>query len=244
MLDIDPPATACRVTNLERDGTTASLQRAVREASSGDRLTVQGTCLGTVHLRKDLEIAGVGAGTSGMPTLDGAGKGAVVTVKPAIAVTLRGLSIQGGGRGVLNRGSLALEEVTVLGNGDDPDGAGVYNAAGGILMLKGASSIRHNTASRAGGGVFNAGLLLVGHESSVSHNVVHDPSKELPDAGAVIDPGVATSPPATEPPSVDAGAGVMNVGVMLGAVCAPAANANVRANSPDDCRSEPPDRSE
>ena len=32
----------------------------------------------------------------------------------------------------------------------------------------------------------------------------------------------------------------MNLGIMFGAVCAPAEAANIRANSPDDCRSATP----
>lgn len=237
MLDLEPPPTACRVTNADADETTTSLQRAVLVASAGDRLTLQGTCLGTVHIRKDLEISGTRTQTSGTPTLDGAGKRAVVTVRPGATVTLRDVSIQGGRRGVLNRGSLVLHDVLVLGNGADLDGAGVYNAAGGTLTLHGSSSIRHNTGSRAGGGVLNAGTLVLSESSSIAHNVVRDAGVEAPGAVTGIDPTTAASPPPSVSPSGGAGGGVMNLGVMLGAVCGPAEGANIRANSPDDCGS-------
>ena len=197
MLDVQPPPTACRVTNVDADDTTTSLQRAVGEASPGDRLTLQGTCLGTVHVRKDLELSGVRTETSGTPTLDGAGRDAVVTVKPGVTVTLRGVSIQGGGRGILNRGNLALHDVVVLRNGADLDGAGVYNAAGGTLTLHASSSIRHNTTSGVGGGVLNAGTLVLSDSSSIVHNVARDASVEAPSAGTGIDP----SQPLAHPPA-------------------------------------------
>jgi hypothetical protein len=236
MLDLEPPATACRVTNVDRDDVSTSLQRAVRQASSGDRLSVRGTCLGSVQLRKDLEIAGERTESSGLPTLDGIGSPAVVTVKPGIAVTLRDLSIQGGQRGVLNRGSLRLRDATVLGNGARLEGGGAYNAAGGILVLEGSSSIRHNTARGAGGGVLNAGLLVLRDSSSIAHNVVRAGSIR---AAGDIELPVATRPMAGEPRSGGGGGGVMNLGLMLGAVCAPADEASIRTNSPDDCRSAP-----
>ena len=143
--------------------------------------------------------------------------------------------IQGGRRGIVNRGNLALRDVVVLGNGADVEGAGVYNDAGATLVLHGSSSIRHNTASGAGGGVLNAGTLVLSDSSSIMHNVVRDASVDARGAGTGTEPSAAPSPLASESPSGGAGGGVMNLGIMLGAVCGPAADANIRANSPDDC---------
>ncbi len=48
--------TACRVTNVDKGISRNSLQRAVWAADAGDRLLVQGTCVGTTVIRKELTI--------------------------------------------------------------------------------------------------------------------------------------------------------------------------------------------
>ena len=157
---------------------------------------MQGTCLGTVHVRKDLELSGV-APRPRERRRSSALAGAVVAVKPGVTVTLRGVGNQGGGRGILNRGNLALRDVVVLRNGADLDGAGIYNAAGGILTLYASSSIHHNTTTGAGGGVLNAGTLVLSDSSSIVHNVARDATVEAPSAGTGIDP----SQPLAHPPA-------------------------------------------
>lgn len=240
MLDLEPPPTACRVTDVDQDETTTRLQRAVRRAAAGDRLTIQGTCLGAISVRKPLELVGIGSETSGTPTLDGIGRGPVVTVKTGVTVTIRGLAIQGGERGILNRGDLTLHDVVVHRNGPALDGAGVYNAKGGTLSVLGVSSIRDNIASGAAAGVLNAGVLVLGDSSSILRNVVDGESYGADDVEDGADPPPASSPSLDGNPPGGAGGGVMDLGIMLGAVCAPAVHANVRGNSPDDCRSAAP----
>jgi hypothetical protein len=230
------------VTSKHSGETKASIEQAVLAAPAGDRLTVRGTCLGSIHVGKDLELRGIRTEGSGVPTLDGAGQGAVVRVKPGVTVTLRGVSIQGGDRGILNRGRLALHDVIVHGNHADLAGAGAYNAAGGTLTLHGSTSIRRNTASGGGGGVLNAGTLVLSDSSSITGNVANAGSAQALGVGDGIDEATASSPSATvgplasASPSFGSGGGVMNIGIMLGAVCAPAEDANIRANHPDDCR--------
>ncbi len=60
MLDLEPPATACRVTNDRSGDAAASLQRAARRAARGDRLRLQGTCIGSARIRRDVVINGIG----------------------------------------------------------------------------------------------------------------------------------------------------------------------------------------
>ena len=51
--------TACRVKNLDTGVTKASLQKAVKAAKGGHRLTVKCTCKGTTTMGKNLSITGV-----------------------------------------------------------------------------------------------------------------------------------------------------------------------------------------
>ncbi|MFO7532539.1 MAG: hypothetical protein R6W93_08755, partial [Candidatus Limnocylindrales bacterium] len=213
MLDPEPPPTACRVHNVESGVTGASFKRAVRAASAHDRLTIQGTCVGTTLIGRDLTITGVRTETSGLPTLDGIGTGPVLTVNPGRSVTLRNLTIQGGARGIHNHGDLTLHDVIVRGN-TAAVGAGIYNAAGSTLTLNGTTSIRDNEATALGGGVINAGLLVLNDSSSITRNTA---------------------------PGVGGGIYLFDAGTVDGVGCAPEEDANVRGNTPDDCFWSAPD---
>jgi peptidoglycan/xylan/chitin deacetylase (PgdA/CDA1 family) len=207
MLDLAPPPTACRVHNVDSGITEPSLKRAVRAASAGDRLTVRGTCVGTTRIGRDLTISGVRIEASGPPTLDGIGTGPVLTVKPGSTVTIDQLTIQGGARGIHNHGDLTLHDVIVRGN-TAAVGAGIYNAAGSTLTLNGTTSIRDNAATALGGGVINAGLVVMNDSSAITRNAA---------------------------PGVGGGIYLFDSGTVDGAVCAPEEDANVNANTPDDC---------
>jgi peptidoglycan-N-acetylglucosamine deacetylase len=207
MLDLEPPPTACRVHNEATGVTEPSLKRAVRAASTGDHLTIRGTCVGSARIGRDLTITGVRTETSGPPTLDAIGRGPVLAVRPGRSVTLRNLSVQGGERGIHNQGDLTLDDVIVRGN-TAAVGAGVYNAAGSTLTLNGTTSIRDNTATTLGGGVINAGLLVLNDSSSITRNTAA---------------------------SVGGGIYLFDSGAVDGVGCAPEGDANVRANTPDDC---------
>ncbi len=147
-------------------------------------------------------------------------------------------SIWGGERGILNRGTLTLEGVIVQGNTGEQTGGGVYNADGATLLLTGSSAIRKNAASLAGGGVLNAGTLELRDASSITHNLVRDESLETAEVEAGIeDPLDISPPPLDDDPPAGSGGGVMDLGVLVGAVCAPEPGANIHGNSPDDCAS-------
>jgi peptidoglycan/xylan/chitin deacetylase (PgdA/CDA1 family) len=237
MLDLEPPPIACRVTNDRTGDTAESLQQAARRAAPGGRLTLQGTCLGGAHIRKDLEISGIRTDASGTPTLDGTGRGTVVTVKTGVDVILRDLTIRAGGRGILNYGHLTLDGVIVQGNAGERIGAGVYNADGATLLLQGSSAIRRNTASQAGGGVLNAGTLVMADSASVTRNVVRDEGRETQDIERGTDPFDVSNPLLDGYPAGGTGGGIVDLGTIVGVVCAPAVDANIRGNSPDDCSS-------
>ncbi len=70
--------TSCRVYNVDKEIGRNTLQRAVWDADSGDRLILSGTCVGTTIVRKDLEIGWVETSTKPI------GSGKAVVVKPGI----------------------------------------------------------------------------------------------------------------------------------------------------------------
>jgi predicted outer membrane repeat protein len=166
--------TACRVKNLDTGITKASLQKAHDAARAGHRLTVRGTCAGITTIRKNLAITGIRTATSGRPILDGKLNGTVVTLRPDVVVTMRGLTIRSGatpdfGGGIVNRGTLVLRDVIVRGN-TAGGGAGVFNDDLAILTLNGSSSISGNTTGWAGGGVYNFGVLRLNSRSAIRGN--------------------------------------------------------------------------
>lgn len=235
LLDLEPPSTACRVTN-ERSGDVAtSPQRAARRVDAGDRLTLQGTCLGSALIRKDLEVTGIGDETTGAPTLDGVGRGTVVTVKAGVTVTLREFTVRAGVRGIENHGDLTLDGVVVESNRGAQVGAGVHNAAGATLLLTGSSAIRRNTASLAGGGVLNAGTLELRGASTIARNVVRDEGRGTDEVDGVTDVLDRAHPLLGGSPVDGIGGGLTDLGTLVGVVCAPELGANVRNNRPDDC---------
>lgn len=167
-------ASECLVTNVDTGQTFTALQPAVDAASTGVRLTVQGTCEGGVVIVKNLVIEGMRTQTAGRPTLSGAGKTRVVNIKTDVRVKLRSLVIRDGkaryGAGARNMGTLNLRDVTVRGN-RARFGGGVSNE--GTLLLNGASSIRGNWARMTGGGVANDGTVVMNSSSSISGNTTY-----------------------------------------------------------------------
>lgn len=256
-----PPPTACRVRNVDSGVVRGSLQRAVRAASAGDRLTVRGTCKGTTTIPKDVRIRGTRNATSGPPTLDGRAGGSVVTVASNAAVTIRSLKVTGGedpsGGGIDNRGSLTLGDVIVGANAAE-NGGGVLNRAGASLLLRGGSSVRRNIASARGGGVLNrvgATVRLKGSSAIRLNTASQDGGGVLNAGSAVLILAGSSSIRANRAAGSGGGAhtggtlvlrdsaviagneafaggGIfLAQGELVGVVC----GGNVLSNSPDDC---------
>ncbi len=158
----DPPA--CHVRNVTRDTSGGTLRGMTRAAHAGDRLWVQGTCVGGVVIGKDLAIAGRGDGA----TVTGLGRYRVLRIREGANVRLRHLAIthgvgwhdgtRGGGGGLYNDGTVTLVDVVVSGAtaGEDPGGA-ITNV--GTMTVR-DSVVRHGHADW-GGGIGNRGTLTV-----------------------------------------------------------------------------------
>lgn len=118
-------------------------------------------------ITRSLTITGPAAGV----TVSGQDTGRVFRVNAGIAVTFNGLTITNGGNtdrggGVLNLGTLRMNNCTVSGNRAD-DGGGIFNDAGASLRLT-ACTVSGNATTYAygkGGGVHNAGNLRVENSS-------------------------------------------------------------------------------
>src|SRR5437773_8027331 len=86
------------VVNNRRSGVSlgTNLQRALDRSAKGSVLMISGTCTGTFTIATDVTLRGKPAVGHPSPTLDGGGKGTVLTIVHAANVTLMGLRIQGG----------------------------------------------------------------------------------------------------------------------------------------------------
>lgn len=103
------------------------------------------------------------------PVLDGGGAGTVVTIDTGVTATLRRLAISNGrgaqGGGVLNRGTLTLDDVAVTDNtaaAEVPQGGGIANLGGAVTLSASTVARNHLVATGApnplaGAGIFSSG---------------------------------------------------------------------------------------
>ncbi len=164
-------------------GLTGDLRYSIINAQSGDRIVFSIT--GTINLSGSLPPLTQSITIQGMDGLIVSGEeGSVFFVNSGAHVVISNLTITGGmgnGGGVLNKGTLMLNNVTISGNtaGDPTNGggtgAGIWNDPNGDLTLNN-STISDNTAlgnssynPSRGGGIANYGTLTL-NNSTVSGN--------------------------------------------------------------------------
>lgn len=185
--DCSTPQTACRTIGHAIALTAAGGSIMVAAATYSENLNIT-----------SLTIVGAGATTT---TVDGGGGGTVVTTNNT--VTLSGLTIQNGGRGlyaggVQNNGTLTINDSAIIGNSAGSDikgnswGGGIYNSS--TLMINN-SVISGNAANEgtvcekecsgfaAGGGIYNAGNLTI-NNTTFSGNSANSHSQ--PSGGGAI----------------------------------------------------------
>jgi uncharacterized repeat protein (TIGR01451 family) len=166
------PTTACATINgaLNKPGFVA-----------GDTILVAtGTYTSTgsevVLLDEDVTLSGGWDVTfttqSGASTIDGQGARRGITVDGGWAAIIEWFSIQGGynwwaGGGILNRGTLILNNSTVCGNTAGDHGGGIANSNGTLIMNN--STVTGKTSLWAGGGISSYGTLIL-NNSTVSDN--------------------------------------------------------------------------
>jgi len=187
-----PARTVRAATSVCVDPTSFSCYNTIGEAvgvvSDGDTIFVHaGT--GTYHEHDITIVTSIAIIGSGAPILDAGGLGRGFIIQQGAAVTISGLTVQGGsggginnvsgdlslvgclirnnrGGGILNDGTLALSSTTISGNTTTSAGGGVFNQLGTMTMDN--SAIQNNTAYE-GGGVYNLATMTMTN-SSVNYN--------------------------------------------------------------------------
>ena len=155
-------------------GAGLNLQTAIDAANPGAVLQIQGACVGTFTIGKNLALTGKSSARFKMARLDGNDQGSVVTIT-AGTVSIKNLKITGGnvtnltGGGITNFGVLTLSgATTITGNHSGLDGAGgIVNF--GTATMNGSTSVTANP----GGGVTNyntAAVFVMNGSSSVTNN--------------------------------------------------------------------------
>ena len=169
----------------EGSGLAGDLRFCLTHAGTAD--VIGFSVVGIIELTAAMPVVTLGVTIQGpganLLTVQGAG-GSVIVVDSGANVTVAGLAITGGvgnGGGILNLGTLTLNNATVHGNtaGDPTNGggtgAGIWNGVGATLTLNG-STVSGNSAignlsysPSRGGGIANYGTMTL-INSTVSGN--------------------------------------------------------------------------
>lgn len=181
-------AAGCSVKNTRTGATVRSLKTAIKNATKGDKLVVSGTCVGPFTIAKKLTITGKGLSS----VLKGGASGPVVAVTKGTTAVLSNLLVNGGkgapcaewadficGGGILNRGKLTIDKVTVSDNNLQSTASrpsvfagGIYNTYSGTMTIT-RSFIHDNDVSATGwaqgAGIGNEGTMLI-RSSTISGN--------------------------------------------------------------------------
>ena len=150
-------ASTCQATDTTA-GTApqSSLQMVLDAAQNGDRIEVQGYCIGTFVVTKSVFLIGEPSQAEPNPTLDGSLSGTVLTVQGAkgaqVNVTIRDLTIRNG------QGSL--------------NGGGIHSVRAD-LVLAGSTAIVSNKAQYGGGVFFTLGRLILADSATIGDNELY-----------------------------------------------------------------------
>jgi len=136
------------------------------------------------NLTANITINGFGAG---LLTVNGHGHGTVFSVNSGVTAQIQNLAITGGiaasGGGIANHGTLTLANSTISGNSASDAGGGIFNDRNHTLTITN-STVSGNFASYLGGGINNDGLLTITN-STVSAN-------SCPNGGGILNNATVT----------------------------------------------------
>jgi CSLREA domain-containing protein len=164
-----------------------SLRDAIGEASDGDVIdfAVSGTITLTIddlHVDKALTFNGPG---SDRLTISADGLSSVFTIGSAKDVTLEGLALTKGHRGIYNHlGNVTVSNCAIHDNIGSGNGGGIYNDANLVLT----NSTLSGNHARAGGGIYNDYGVIAITNSTVSGNWT-DPDEH---GGGIYNAGTLT----------------------------------------------------
>ncbi|MDJ0959802.1 MAG: carbohydrate binding domain-containing protein [Acidimicrobiia bacterium] len=186
-----PPPTELTVTNLDDSG-PGSLREALSLIAEDGTITFDPSLAGgtltltTGQLTIDRSVT-VDASAAAPVTISAGGASRVLQVNAGTTVALSDLVIRDGvaapqGGGILNYGSLSLDQVVVTNNTEnsagtsfDLGGGGIYNGDGATLNLTDSTVSDNATVAQPGGGVygfFNSTITVT--NSTISGNVGGD----------------------------------------------------------------------
>jgi hypothetical protein len=158
------------------DSGPGSLRQAIADAASGDCITFSSqihgqaiTLLSSLTISKDLTITGPGASQL---AVHGAGVVGLIAVRGGAVVTVSGLTIRDGVRGIDNQGgNLTIIDCVITGNSAGPpwDGAGIYNKDGS-LTLRDSQVTGNSVVYASGGGIANSNATLTIDGSLINNN--------------------------------------------------------------------------
>jgi hypothetical protein len=163
-------------------------------------------CGGPITVVTDAELVidrSVVLDGEGNLTVDGDRNHLLFSVTPGVTAELRGFTVTRGVGGIVNRGTLVVNNTTVSGSsGAGTNGGGMTNV--GTLTVT-DSTISNNTATQSGGGILNAGTLTLTN-STVSGNTAGASG-----GGGIFNSGTATLTNSTvSGNSADLGGGILN----------------------------------
>ena len=186
-----PPPTELTVTTADDSG-DGSLRAAMGTIADGGTITIDPALAGsTVALSQQLTAARsmtIDASAAPGLVLSGSNVDRVLFVESGADVTVRGVTIRDGaagpqGGGILNNGSLTLEQVTVTDNtvttAGPPNfafgGGGIYNGEGATMVLRDSTVSDNTSPNHPGAGVFGFfGSTMTVEGSTISGNVTGD----------------------------------------------------------------------
>jgi hypothetical protein len=163
------PTTASAAGCLATDGAFSStdLQAAIDQATAGDTIVIQGTCVGNFTVY----IGNLTLTSTQKATLDGNASGRVLLIGFSGGVTLRNLLITNGSSGsggaIFNDGDVLLTGATEVSGNTADSGGGITNE--GHLKMSGNARVTGNTA-RIGGGIISYGDLQIFGNAHVNGN--------------------------------------------------------------------------
>ncbi|NJD69780.1 MAG: hypothetical protein FIA90_14235 [candidate division NC10 bacterium] len=173
-----------------------TIQYAVDIAGPGDTISIgKGKFLESFGVIIDKDLTINGAGIFSTRVFGGWPGYSVFHIQQGATVTITRLDVMFGhadnGGGISNRGHLAMEYVRLWSNSAKINGGGIYNDADSMLSIS-KSEIAHNSAGRAGGGLYNLGIVSL-NEVRIVKNDANIAGGGIQNGDLLIDVGGASN---------------------------------------------------